>query len=326
MSGDFGPRSAMLAAQKALAARKNLFLTVVGDISVLSQFPLHSRLTLVSAGDAVEMADTPAFALRHRRDSSMAGVLKLVADGQVSGCVSSGNTGALVALGCHFLKCLPGLSRPAIGKFLPSSGRPSLMLDLGANTQLSPEQMLQFALMGAALYQVQFGEIDRVRAGLLNIGVEQGKGVAFIGLAAELFEACPAFEYAGFVESDRLFESAADVIVCDGFTGNIALKACEGTARYMASVVQGGMRESLLARFQALLALPLLSRLRDRLAPESYNGASLLGLRGVVVKSHGGAGAVGIACAIAEACDQVENNLLAGVESRLLVVNSSSGV
>lgn len=324
MSGDFGPRSAMLAAQKALASRKNLFLTVVGDLSVLSQFPSHPRLSLATSGEDVAMTDSAVFALRHRRDSSMAEALKLVASGDVSGCVSAGNTGALVALGCHFLKCLPGVSRPAICKFFPSQVRPSLMLDLGANTQVSPEQLLQFALMGSALYQVQFElGAQQVRVGLLNIGVEQGKGSACIGVAAERFQACGAFSYAGYIESDQLFSDAADVIVCDGFAGNIALKACEGTARYIALTVKSSMRESFLAKLQALLAWPLLSRLRHKFAPENYNGASLLGLRGVVIKSHGGASVDGILCAIDEACDQVERELLEKVGARLKVSGSN---
>lgn len=319
MSGDFGPRSAMLAAQKALAGRECLYLTVVGDLSVLSQFPVHPRLTIISSDECVSMSDSPAFALRHRRDSSMAECLKQVAAGRVSACVSAGNTGALVALGCHFLKCLPGISRPAICKFMPSQARRTLMLDLGANTQASPEQLLQFAIMGAALCQVQLGvEGDGVRVALLNIGVEQGKGPASLGLAAELFEACDAFRYVGFAESDQIFGAVADVVVCDGYAGNIALKACEGTAKHIAQVVEGAAGESLLARFQALLALPLLSRLRHKFAPENYNGANLLGLRGVVVKSHGGADVAGILCAINEACDQIEGQVLEKVEARLL--------
>ena len=325
MSGDFGPRSAMLAAQKTLLARPTLWLTLVGDLSILSQLPSHSRIRLVSTTSVVAMDDTPAFALRHGRNSSMAIALQQVANNKAAACVSAGNTGAMVALACHLLKRLPGISRPALCKLLPSTYKPSLMLDLGANTQATPEQLLQFAAMGSAYYQALFAKArGDVRVALLNIGTEAIKGLESIRSAAELLSASDEINYRGYVEADQLFEGAAEVIVCDGFTGNIALKACEGTSRYILAVANRTMRESFGARLQAFFALPLLARWRHCFAPDSYNGACLLGLRGVVVKSHGDAGVDAMCSAIDVAYEQVQCQLLSKIENQLLAMNSGA--
>lgn len=323
MSGDFGPRSAMLAAQKSLLARPNLHLTLVGDVSILSLYPSHSRIQLIPASSVVAMDDKPAYALRHCRNSSMAIALQQVANKQAAACVSAGNTGAMVALACHLLKRLPGISRPAICKLLPSVSKPSLILDLGATTQATPEQLLQFAALGSAFYQAVFARTrPDVRVALLNIGAESTKGLEHIRAAAKLLSGSEGFDYQGYVEADQLFEGVAEVIVCDGFAGNIALKACEGTARYILAVANRTMRESLWARLQAVFALPLLSRWRHCFAPDSYNGASLLGLRGIVVKSHGGAGVDAMCSAIEVAYEQVECKLLEKIENQLLVINN----
>lgn len=318
MSGDFGPRFAILAAQKSVAAYPNLHVTLVGDVAQLSVFPPHPRIEIFPAETVVAMDESPVAALRHKRNSSMAGALNLLAGRQVSACVSAGNTGALVALGRHIVGTFANISLPAICKSLPSVGSPCLMLDLGASTSLTAEQLLKLALMGSALHSSRYGvSEDGPRVALLNIGSEQGKGLPHIGVAAELFTACDDINYSGFVEADGLFFSKADVVVCEGFSGNIALKACEGTARYISVTAKNTMRESLLDRLMAVLAYPLLRRWRERFDPSCYNGATLLGLRGIVVKSHGGANVEAFCSAIRVAVEQVECDAIAFVERQL---------
>ena len=263
-----------------------------------------SNITFTPSAASVEMDESPKSALRYKRDSSMGMALQSVASGKSHGCISAGNTGALVALGMHFLKCYQGLSRPALCKVIPaiksSSGDHSLgakraggsthsyLLDLGANVDCSAQQLQQFACLGAMLCSVlEKSNAPSVR--LLNIGKEAFKGSSLIQEAAERCEKTTSLNYQGFIEADEIFQGVADVIVCDGFSGNIALKASEGAARTVMGNLRHVFSRHLFSRLLALLSQPLLRCWQDNINPDKYNGAYLLGLKGTVVKSHGGA-------------------------------------
>ena len=316
MSGDFGPRTAVLAAKKAVDAYPSLSIVLIGDLAFSDFSSPHARIKIISAATVVAMDENPAHALRHGRESSMAVALNQVADGLADACVSSGNTGALVALSCHILGVFESVSRPAICKLMPSVKGRAYLLDIGANSVCTALQLQQFALMGAALVP-----LVSARVGLLNIGTEAGKGPEFIREAAALLMCTEGIEYSGFIEADQLLKAVVDVIVCDGFSGNIALKASEGTARYIAAQVSSSLKTSLWMRLQAVLAWPLLRRWRQQFNPSRYNGAILLGLRGLVIKSHGGADELALFSAITSAYEQVENQVLDSVKMRLETLN-----
>lgn len=321
MSGDFGPRTAMSAALKAVDKYPDLVLTLVGYPAALSGADEHPQINIVSAFSVVSMEDDPAHSLRHKRDSSMAVALQAVSLGEADACVSAGNTGALVALGRYFVKVFAGVSTPAICKSMPSRGRPCFMLDLGANADVEAVKLAQFARMGAVLARAH-GVLGDPEVALLNVGGEGGKGPELVRDAAGLVEGMPGVVYRGFIEADRLLCGDVDVVVCDGFSGNVALKACEGTARYIAGVASEDLSGSVVARLRAILAWPLLSRWRKKFNPARYNGAILLGLRGVVVKSHGSAGELAFLHAIEVAKAQVQAGLVARLESEFGVCQS----
>ena len=319
MGGDFGPRVTVPAVQAALSRHRELQVVLCGNgpqlLPLLDRFPsgLRQRIRLIHASQVVAMDELPASALRHKRDSSMRLALAEVASG-VPGCVSAGNTGALVALGRHLLGTLPGVARPAICSRLPTRLGYSYLLDSGANIDTSSEQLWQFALMGRALCAALDGE-RQPRLALLNIGSEPTKGDARVRSAHERMAVTPGLNYTGFIEADAMFRGGADVVVCDGFAGNVALKAAEGSAALVSFLVRRELGSSLWARWLGLLALPALRRIRAVVDPEQYNGACLLGLRGLVVKSHGGAGAAGFSQALELALNAATTGMAARVES-----------
>jgi glycerol-3-phosphate acyltransferase PlsX len=234
---------------------------------------------------------------------------------EVDAVVSAGNTGALMAMGLFALKMLPNIDRPAICAPIPTRCGSSFLLDLGANVDCSAEQLHQFASMGAALATIEGRANPRVM--LLNIGEEQGKGNEQVKCAAELLSGDRHLNYCGFIEGDKIFSGGADVIVCDGFAGNIALKVCEGTASFIVDKMRSGFSKNFIARLRGLFARRALRDLYAELDPQRYNGACLLGLQGVVVKSHGGSNAIGFQRAITRAIAAVEQNLLGSIATRL---------
>jgi glycerol-3-phosphate acyltransferase PlsX len=294
----------------------------------------HEHLTTVSATDVVKGDDSVAVALRQKRDSSMRLAINLVRDGHAQAVVSAGNTGALMALSRFALKTLPGIDRPAICTAIPTRSGPCHMLDLGANVEVEAEHLVQFALMGRALAEVE--GIKSPRVGLLNIGEEEIKGNDTIKSAAQQLIALAkseaaldhaALNYVGFVEGDGIFRGEADVVVCDGFVGNIALKTMEGVAKLVGDFVRVEAGKSLFSRLSALFALPLLRGLKNRLNPESYNGASLLGLNGVVVKSHGGTSVAGFVNALEVALREAQRDLPALIaKSMAAEITTGDGV
>jgi glycerol-3-phosphate acyltransferase PlsX len=293
MGGDRGPEAVVPAALATLERDDSVTLTLVGLPDVLERVQRQagerygSRLGFRPATEVVSMDESPADALRRKKDSSLRVAIELVKSGEADACVSSGNTGALMATARYVLKTLPGIDRPAIISAVPGAAGPTYMLDLGANVGCSPEHLLQFALMGSVVAEDML-EIARPRVGLLNIGLEDIKGNETVREAGELL-AASGLNYVGFVEGDGIFHADVDVVVSDGFVGNVALKTMEGVARLVSAFLKEEFRRSLLRGMQGLVAQSALEALRERLDPRRYNGASLVGLNGVVLKSHGSA-------------------------------------
>ncbi|MGU9849840.1 phosphate acyltransferase PlsX [Pseudomonas koreensis] len=321
MGGDFGPRSIVQASLACLSATPSLHLTLVGQPSLLEELingqsaADRARLTIVPASEVITMDEKPTQALRGKPDSSMRVALELVRDGKAQACVSAGNTGALMALSRFVLKTLPGIDRPAMVAAIPTQKGYCQLLDLGANVDCSAEHLLQFAVMGSVAAQTL--GIARPRVALLNIGTEDIKGNQQVKLAATLLQAARGINYIGFVEGDGLYRGEADVVVCDGFVGNILLKSSEGLATMIAARIEALFRKNLASRVVGALALPLMKRLQADLAPARHNGASFLGLQGIVVKSHGSAGVQGFQSAIQRALIEIQENLPERLHGRL---------
>ena len=302
MGGDFGPSVVVPAALSALAEYPDLHLTLVGRSEVLERelarhrAGVSGRLSIHPATDVVAMDESPAKALRNKKDSSMRVAIDLVKAGQCDVVVSAGNTGALMATARFVLKTLPGVDRPAIISALPSERGHTYMLDLGANADCTPEQLYQFAVMGSVMVQA-VDHIERPRVGLLNIGVEEIKGVERVREAARLLQD-GVVNYCGFVEGNDIYNGKVDVVVCAGFVGNVALKTSEGVAHMLSAFIRQEYGRNLLTRVAGLVSLPVLNALKRRMDPRLYNGASLLGLQGMVIKSHGGADELAFANAI----------------------------
>ena len=322
MGGDIGPAVTVPAALRSLERHADLEIVLVGRDSNIKHYldalPAQSRrrVSLCHCDQVVEMADKPAHALRNKKESSMRLAIELVKGGEVSACVSAGNTGALMAMGCYVLKTSPGIDRPAISVALPTREGHSYLLDLGANVDSRSEHLYQFALMGSHLSRALDG-VPRPRVALLNIGEEEIKGNEQVKLAAQLIGGDDQLNYAGFVEADRLFDGDCDVIVCDGFVGNVALKAAEGTAKLITFKGLRMVQESFFARLLFLLAKPALKRVLHEVDPEVYNGAFFLGLQGVVVKSHGSASVDAFHRAIEKAVVAVENQMVQHLDQSL---------
>ena len=270
------------------------------------------RISVRHASQRVEMDDLPSQVLRSKRDSSMRVALDLVKKREADACVSAGNTGALMATARFVLKTLPGIDRPAIVSALPTQSRHNRsshthVLDLGANVESSPRHLFEFAVMGSVLASA-VDDVERPRVGLLNIGQEHIKGNERVKEAARLIAASD-LNYIGFVEGDDIYRDAADVVVCDGFVGNVALKASEGVARMISDLIREEFGRTMAGRLTGLLARPVLRKLAGRMDPRSYNGASFLGLRGIVIKSHGSADVVAFRRAIVEAVAEIKKDV-----------------
>ncbi|HEV7166175.1 MAG TPA: phosphate acyltransferase PlsX [Gammaproteobacteria bacterium] len=313
MGGDHGTSVTVPAALTMLAKHDYLRLILVGKAEVLEPLVkrhrarLGERLRVHHASEEVSMHERPSQALRGKKDSSMRVAIDLVKAGEADACVSAGNTGALMATARFVLKTVPGIDRPAICALIPSHGGHTHMLDLGANADCTPEQLCQFGVMGSALANAVYS-IPKPRVGVLNIGEEEIKGNEKVKEAAKLLTASH-LNYIGFVEGDDIFSKDVDVVVADGFVGNVSLKTMEGLAKLISQIIREEFRRTAFTRFLALIALPVLHAIRKRLDPRHYNGASLLGLRGVVVKSHGGTDSVGYASAIRIAILEVQNQV-----------------
>lgn len=315
MGGDYGPPVTVPAALAALAANPTLELLLLGKEAEISPLlakadeSLRHRVTLHHCDEVVAMSDKPSQALRGKQKSSMRIAIDMLKAGEVSACVSAGNTGALMAIGYYVLKTSPGIDRPAICVAMPTFEGHSYILDLGANVDNCSDHLHQFALMGSVLSRVLDG-VDAPRIALLNIGAEEIKGNEQVKLAAQLIGQDERLNYLGYVEADRLFNGEADVIVCDGFVGNVALKASEGTARLIAYKGEHAFRNNAFTRLLGWLARPMVRRVQEEINPEAYNGAFFLGLQGVLVKSHGSASERGFQRAIDSAIVAVEKRMV----------------
>jgi len=321
MGGDTGPAAVVPAAVTAVREFADVTIILVGDETVLAAAlgqcgaAQTERLQIRHASESVEMDELPSHALRNKKDSSMRVALNLVKEGAADACVSAGNTGALMATSRFVLKMLPGIDRPAICTALPSATGHTWMLDLGANVDSDAEHLFQFALMGSVLAEAVDGN-SHPRIGVLNVGEEEIKGNEQVKQAAKLISGS-ALNYAGFAEGDDIYKGNFDVIVCDGFVGNISLKTSEGVARMIAGFIKLEFSRNLLTRLAALVAMPVLKAFRRRIDPRRYNGASLLGLRGIVIKSHGGADALAFANAIKVAVLEVREDVPQRISAQL---------
>jgi glycerol-3-phosphate acyltransferase PlsX len=319
MGGDFGPEVTIPAALDRLQQYPQLHIVLVGDEQAINAQLHHhkykanakrlaARWSIQHAPDKVDMDELPAHALRKKRNSSMRIALDLVKAGTVQACVSAGNTGALMAMARFVLKTLPGIDRPAIASSLPTRKGQCIMLDLGANVDCEAKHLLQFAVMGSVLASTVYG-IPNPKVALLNIGVEQIKGNEQVKEAARSLQGVNAINYIGYVEGDGIYAGNADVVVCDGFVGNVALKTSEGLAKLLIDMIKKHAKANWFNRLAALMAMPMLRALAHEMDPKRYNGASLIGLRGIVVKSHGGADELALRYAIDECVSEVQHNV-----------------
>ncbi|MEN8106850.1 MAG: phosphate acyltransferase PlsX [Pseudomonadota bacterium] len=321
MGGDIGPDVVVPAALTALREHNDLSIILVGDEAVLQrslgqhQAASHARLKIRHASQVVEMDDLPSHAMRNKKDSSMRVAVNLVKEGVADACVSAGNTGALMATSRFVLKMLPGIDRPAICTALPSMMSHTWMLDLGANVDCDAEHLLQFAVMGSVMARAM-DRNDNPRIGLLNIGEEEIKGNEQVKEAAQLL-ASSHLNYGGYAEGDDIYKGGFDVIVADGFVGNVALKTSEGVARMIAQFIREEFSRNILTKLAALVAMPVLKAFRHRIDPRRYNGASLLGLKGIVIKSHGGADELAFANAIKVAAVEVRESVPERISKQL---------
>jgi phosphate acyltransferase len=323
MGGDHGPAITLPACRAFLASHPAAELVLVGTPAALAAAQDLLRCTLVNATEVVLMDDPVEVALRKKRDSSMRVALQQVKDADSTGvaaCVSAGNTGALMAVARYLLKTLDGIDRPAIATVMPNRADGyTTVLDLGANVDCTPEHLLQFAVMGSALVTAVEGKAEPL-VGLLNIGEEAIKGSETIKRAGELLRAAGQagqIRFHGNVEGNDIFAGTVDVVVCDGFVGNVLLKTSEGLASMLSDFIKQEFTRGPLAKLAALVALPVLKRFKHRVDPRRYNGAALLGLRGLVFKSHGGADAFAFEMALARAHEAAAHGLVQRVHERI---------
>ena len=319
MGGDHGPRVTLPACRQFLLKHPDAHLLLVGLAEPLQSF-VHPRATVIAASEVVTMDDPLEVALRRKKDSSMRVAIQQVKDGHAQAAVSAGNTAALMAISRYLLKTLDGIDRPAIAGQIPNAkGRATTVLDMGANVDCTAKHLLQFAVMGAALVSVLNGE-DNPSVGLLNIGEEAIKGNEVIKQAGELLRAAAQagdLNFIGNVEGNDIFKGKADIVVCDGFVGNVALKASEGLATMIVDFLRAEFSRNLLTRMAAVAAYPVIAALKKRMDHRRYNGGALLGLRGLVFKSHGSADELGFGFALTRAYDAARNDLLQQVQARI---------
>ncbi|CAM8363304.1 PlsX Fatty acid/phospholipid biosynthesis enzyme [Candidatus Methylopumilus universalis] len=320
MGGDHGPSVTIPASINALSKYDQLHIILVGDKDLI-QTELqknkytNTRLSIQHASEVVEMDESPQSALKNKKDSSMRVAINLIKEEKAQACVSAGNTGALMATARYVLKMLPGIDRPAIASSLPSQKGTTYMLDLGANTDCTAENLLQFAVMGAMLVSSVTGN-PKPSIGLLNIGSEDIKGNEVVKQAGELLRRSHLNFY-GNVEGNDIFKGTTDVVVCDGFVGNVALKSAEGIAQLIGRFLTQEFKRNWITKSMAFVSLLVLNRFKKRLDPRRYNGASFLGLKGIVIKSHGGADSYSFFYAIRTAIEESKNNVLENIQKQL---------
>ena len=321
MGGDHGAAVVTAAAKQVLENNNNIRLILVGDQEILDKelnnlkLSIGPNLSIHHASQKVEMDESPALALKNKKDSSMRVAINLVKEGTADACVSAGNTGALMATSRFVLKMLPGIDRPAICSALPTMTGHTHMLDLGANVDTDPEHLFQFAVMGSTLVTA----VDNNQSptiGLLNVGEEDIKGDETVKAANKLLMES-GLNYVGYIEGDDIYKGTVDVVVCDGFVGNVSLKTTEGVAKMISQFMKEKFVKNLFTKLVGLLASPILKAFKRRIDPRAYNGATLLGLRGVVVKSHGGADAFSFANAIKVAVVEVDKKVPQTISNQL---------
>jgi glycerol-3-phosphate acyltransferase PlsX len=321
MGGDFGPSVTVPAALSFLADHPHARVILVGREDVLAkELAQHraqrdERLRIGHASEVIEMREAPASALRGKKDSSMRIAINLVKDGEADVAISAGNTGALMAISRFVLKTLPGIDRPAIATILPGVNKRTYMLDLGANVDCTAEHLLQFGIMGAMLVSAM-EHTERPSVGLLNIGEEEIKGSEVVKRAAELLRASDLNFY-GNVEGDDIFKGTVDVVVCDGFVGNVALKTSEGIVHMLRTFLTEEFKRNWATKLCGLVAMPVLKAFKRRVDPSRYNGASLLGLKGIVIKSHGSADSTSFERAIERGVEAVRGGVLQRITQRM---------
>ncbi len=317
MGGDIGPQVTVPAALSALSAHPQLTLIVVGDATSIERVlpanlspSLKERLIIRHASQQVSMDELPSSALRNKKDSSMRVSINLIKEGIAQACVSAGNTGALMATARFVLKTLPGIDRPAIITMFPTAipDKVVYMLDLGANVDSAAHHLYQFAIMGSLLVSSLNG-VTHPKVALLNIGQEEIKGNEQVKQTAVLLTNSKVVQYVGYIEADAIFLGSVDLIVCDGFVGNVALKSMEGAAKLIVKFTKEAFAKNWLSKCMGLMAYPVIRNLKKRIDPSRYNGASLLGLNGIVVKSHGGANVLAFTHAIHQALVEVEHDI-----------------
>lgn len=323
MGGDYGPAVTLPACAAFLASHPDAHLLLVGLPEAMAKLPAsidRARIQVIAASEVVTMDDPLEVALRRKRDSSMRVAINQVKDGAAQAAVSAGNTGALMAIARFVLKTLDGIDRPAIAGQMPNvTGGATTMLDLGANVDCSAENLLQFAVMGSALVVAVSGK-ESPTVGLLNIGEEAIKGNEVIKQAGALLRAAAAngdLNFKGNVEGNDIFKGVVDLVVCDGFVGNVALKSSEGLASMVSTLIKQAFGRNILTKMAAIVAYPVLSAFKKRVDHRRYNGAALLGLRGLVFKSHGSADAFAFEQALVRAYDAAHNQLLDNVRARI---------
>lgn len=322
MGGDFGIKVTVPASVQFLLDHPDISLILVGDAPAIeAELKAHAapldRIRVQHATEVVGMDEAPQLALKNKKDSSMRVAINQVKEGAAQAAVSAGNTGALMATARFVLKTLPGIDRPAIAKMMPNMKGTSCVLDLGANVDCTPEQLLQFGIMGSQLVSA-LGHKPNPSVGLLNIGSEDIKGNETVKLAAELLKDS-GLNFYGNVEGNDIYKGTVDVVVTDGFTGNVALKASEGLAHMIGSILREELTRNVFTRLATLIVLPMINRLKSRLDTRRYNGASLLGLRGIVVKSHGGTDKVGFAFALEQACEEARSNVIGHISEKVAI-------
>jgi glycerol-3-phosphate acyltransferase PlsX len=328
MGGDHGPHVTVPAVTNYLDRNPGVDIVLVGLPDVIESelralgIALSPRLRLRPASEVVGMDESPALALRGKKDSSMRVAINLVKSGEAQACVSAGNTGALIATSRFVLKMLPGIDRPALAVVLPTMRGHTYVLDLGANVDCTAEHLLQFGVMGATLVSSVENKA-KPSVGLLNIGEEEIKGNEVVKQAAELLRDS-GLNFFGNIEGDDIYKGTTDVVVCDGFVGNVALKTSEGVAQMLSTYLREEFKRNVLTRLAGVVALPVIKAFKRRVDHRQYNGASLLGLRGIVIKSHGSADSYAFGFALARAVDEVSGGMLRHISERVAQLQSHS--
>ncbi|WP_170828891.1 phosphate acyltransferase PlsX [Nitrosomonas communis] len=321
MGGDYGPHVTVPSAVKYLHSDPEVDIILVGIPDVIEaelralNMPLSPRMRLHAASEVVGMDEPPALALRSKKDSSMRVAINLVKSGEAQACISAGNTGALLATSRFVLKTIEGIDRPALAVVLPTIKGHTYILDLGANVNCTAEHLLQFGMMGATLVSSVENKKDP-SIGLLNIGEEDIKGNEVVKQAAELLRDS-GLNFYGNIEGNDIYKGTTDVVVCDGFVGNVALKTSEGVAQMLATFLRQEFKRNLFTKFAGLVALPVISAFKRRVDHREYNGASLLGLRGIVIKSHGSADKHAFCAAIKRGAEEVRGGMLCHISKHI---------